>query len=230
MGQRIKLKEFLSSYSLLVVVFITITLLSAVTTVIAFGNEGVSNILQVSPKSPWGILTSLFMNYKIENLFTNVGGLAFYFFFLSCASAFLANEERKSRIRFFSGAILAAGIVANMLFLLMLYFWPLLGASSGTSAVVYGVEGTAVCLALINLVNLKKASKTSKLPIIFFNAILIIMPAYELYGQITNVVQVYITDQVNVLVHYYAFCAGFLFCLFWKRSSFTNLFVKKKED
>jgi membrane associated rhomboid family serine protease len=234
MASRDRLQIFFRSYLPLVVLFLFISLLALIVTLLTQNNALLSSTLQLSFHSPWGIVTSLFLNYNIIHLTTNIIGLAFFFFFFSCSCAFIDERERKKRFPIFTKIIFVAGILANSVYLMFAAFNYTKFqnfSSAGTSAIVYSVEGAVLCFAILNLLNMKKQLKLSlKMPIIFFNLVLIIMPIYEVSSQLINANQVFAADHVNVLVHYYAFCISFLLLLFLQRNNLLELLKKKKMD
>jgi hypothetical protein len=230
MALKVRLTQFLKSYLIILALFLFISILSSIITSLAQNNTMITDNLQASARTPWGVITSLFMNYKLANLVSNIEGLSFYFFFFSLASSFMEAEKRKKMFVFFSIVIFLAGIMANIIFItttqlaLKKEFF-----SSGTSAIVYGVEGAVLSYAIINLLTIRRQLNIAKWQFVFFNAVLIIMPIYEIIGQMTNAVYVFFMDQTNVLVHYYAFCIGLLFVLFWNLKNMNSLSKKNVE-
>lgn len=219
-----RLKSFRVYFPLLLA-FLLITFSSLIVTYLSEGNPGLLTSLAVSPKNWWGAVTSLFANYKMEYAFSNIIGLTVYFLLFSLGNAFLSREERSKRFLFFSVTIFVAGIVANSLFLLTVFLVPSLqGPSIGTSALVYGVAGSASAFAIFNFFSVKNLVKHK---VFFFwlwitNPFILLLSSIDLYRQLSGATNFFVAYQVNIFVHYYAFSTGLMISLVWLLLAYSH--------
>jgi len=108
-------------------------------------------VLSDSPRTPWGIVTSLFVHESFAGHYLpNMIGLFAFAFFFARTNDSLPEARRESRQRVFIGGMFASAIAANLVWL-----WLSRDASGrinyGSSGLVYAALGVTLAYSLDNL-------------------------------------------------------------------------------
>lgn len=196
-------------------VFLFVLILSITIYVATFRFSWLINILAASPRTPWGIITSLFVHGNERHLVENMIPLFFFLVFLVVTNMFLSEEEIKRRVLFSLPLIFSIPIMLNFL-------WIKLGPDVGvigSSGIGYALEGICMGFALINSLELRRINKCAQnqrktlLVFPFINIIFFIGLLFYLVFSPSAFFSV--GPRTNILIHYWAFYAGFLTVLLY---------------
>lgn len=107
--------------------------------------------------------------------------------------------------------------------------------ATGTSTFVYSVGGSASIFALINVFRFRelKGIHWGYKIFWFFNILIIAFSCFDIYFQIENARSFFFQDQVNVLVHIYAFATSLMLTAIWilrNQLNNTNSFLNRVSD
>lgn len=191
---------------------IAILLISVISTICSTLTESVQGVLIASPSTPWGVVTSIFVNSSVDKLISNISGLLMYSLFFSLANFFLPSSERRGRSLIITVLVFPSAIISNIFWIAL---FPQLSAS-GTSGIVYGLEGTILVFAFANLSIFKHLEKLNLLSVMtsLINPCIIIMVLSDILFQLLNVTFIFISG-INILVHYFSFATSLILTLMW---------------
>ena len=88
-----------TGFTIVFMIFLVILLMSVMLFVAnMFSYPKLDETIAASPKTPWGIVTSLFVHTDEAHLFNNMIALFLFLLFLVVSNVFLPIEEIKTRI------------------------------------------------------------------------------------------------------------------------------------
>lgn len=203
-------KRTMADFSPVFVAFTTISLASLVGNI--FVPQEMLTILAASRNTPWGVITSIFINIDINTSLSNIMGLILYLMFFCCANSFLTSMEKRKRGILLSILVFFSAILSNIIWIVQFPQAP----AMGTSGVVYAAAGIILLFALVNLFAVKQLKESSiALRILWaFNPLTIIFVLYDVAYQALGARSL-LTEGVNVVVHYYTFVISFVFTIIW---------------
>jgi len=206
-----------TGFTMVFMVFLSVVTLSVMVFVAnMYRFSGLNEVLAVSPSTPWGVVTSLFVHADEAHLFSNMIALFLFLLLLVGSNVFLPKEEIKRRILDSMVVIFPLPIVLNLLVIFTLPSVKMIGSS----AIVYALEGRCLGYAFLNALELRKvrtyaqnkrkmtlASSLSNL-IVFVGFILnlvLLIPALLQENMLTAVLWVHIVaiggGYLTVLLH-----------------------------
>lgn len=216
----------------LVELFIVITSLSIIFYGISLYYGGIVQLLSASSKTPWGIVTSIFIHGGgLNHLSFNLAGLFLMFalYSLTVPNNQIINKDK--RVKWFAGLIFGSAILSNVLFLILRPD----SISSGLSGVVFAVQGVAFAQCLLNTFTLPKCehpvAPDKKRSLTYWMVNVIIFSVIIANITISPSVFLGVAPGVNVFVHGISFLASFIYPLItnleW-RSMIQELNLKVK--
>jgi len=169
-----------------------------------------SGIFVASPRTPWGIVTSVFTHSELQHLGFNLTALFVYFMIFITSNIFLPNEESERRVRFFLLTIFLMAITSNLAWIILR---PDIN-TTGASGLVFASEGAVTGFTLLNSFRLidvgKQDSKRRKLLLIvyLYNLALFVF----LFLQIVLAPSLFlnVAPGINAFVHGIAFYINFV--------------------
>lgn len=120
--------------------------------------SGLKGVLAASRKTPWGIITSLFVHENEAHLLNNMIALFTFLMLLVTSNAFLSKEEMKRRIM---SSLLVIFLLPVVLNLSLISLFPKL-KMIGSSGIVYALEGRCLGLSLLNALELRRIRNHTK--------------------------------------------------------------------
>ena len=180
-----------------------------------YGFSTLNEILAVSRRTPWGIITSLFVHADEKHLLSNMIALFVFFLLLLGSNVFHSEKELKHRILTTLPLIICLPVVLNLLFIIYFPELKLIGSSS----IIYTLEGRCIGYSLINSLELRKVRKSvqkerrvllasSLSNLIVFASFFLNVLLYPLLSPSTGL-------QLIVWIHSSAFSGGFLTVVFY---------------
>ncbi len=145
--------------------------------------SNVTQLLQLSPLTPWGVFTGIFVHSDEMHIMSNLAMLWLWTVYIISPISFLTREERIKRAKFFVPAILGSAIVVNLA-------WMIIFAevnpgveftSRGASGLVYAFSGAALGFAVMNIVHAlpryrgESSNKRAVTRVMFSNIIVVIL-------------------------------------------------------
>ncbi len=131
--------DFASAFQAFSLVLIASSLLFVLTSF----DPSLYDLLSASRKTPWGVVTSIFVHYNLLHITGNIVLLfAFLLLFTELHKNVLSSQKHKGSF-FFAWNIFLSGILANILFILISS-----GSAAGASGVVFASEGVTMGFAL----------------------------------------------------------------------------------
>jgi len=203
-------------FTIVFVAFLPIVTLSVMVYVAnEYGLSPLNEILAVSPRTPWGIITSLFVHADEKHLLNNMIALFVFFLLLLGSNVFHSRMELKHRILTTLPLIICIPIVLNLFFIVYFPELKLIGSSN----IVYTLEGRCIGYSLINSLELSKARKSvqkerrmllasSLLNVIVFVSFFLNVLLYPLLSVSTGL-------PLIVWIHRLAFIGGFLTIVYY---------------
>ena len=198
-------------FTIVFMVFLSIATLSVMIYVAnEYGFSSLNEILAVSPRTPWGILTSLFVHANEKHLFNNMIALLVFFLLLLGSNVFHSKETLKQRILTALLIIICIPIILNLFFIFYLPELKLIGSSS----IIYTLEGSCIGYSLINSLELRRIRKSAQKErrtllasslsnLIVFASFFLNIVLYPLLSPSTSL-------QLIVWIHSMAFTGGFV--------------------
>ncbi|MCW4019947.1 MAG: rhomboid family intramembrane serine protease [Candidatus Bathyarchaeota archaeon] len=155
-----RLYERLETGFTIVFLFFLLVLTLSVMVFVAdmYSVPGLKEILAVSPRTPWGIVTSLFVHADEAHLLNNMIALFLFLMLLVASNMLFSKEEIKRRIR---SSLLAIFPIPVALNLSLIFLAPEI-TMIGSSGIVYTLEGTCLGFCLLNALELRKIRKYDK--------------------------------------------------------------------
>ena len=168
-----------------------------------------NDILVASPRTPWGIVTSLFTHLEVQHLAVNMVGLLAFLLLFVTSNISLSEQETSRRIFFLLLVIFLAATLSNLFWIILM---PNVNAT-GSSGLVFASEGVVIGFALLNSLKLKDIAKCSLekkkslLAFYAYNATIFII----FFSQIIFAPELFlgVPPRVNVFVHGIAFYISF---------------------
>jgi len=140
------LRKGLRRFKAVFLTFLVVLILSVTIYGVSLINPRLNDILVASPRTPWGIVTSLFTHLGIQHLTLNMAALFGYFAIFITSNIFLSSEESKRRVRFFILIIFVMAIISNLAWIILR---PDIN-TTGASGLAFASEGAVTAFALIN--------------------------------------------------------------------------------
>ena len=204
----------MSDFRIIFVVFVLMLLACSSLFVCSLVYPGLNDVLAASGRTPWGIVTSLFVHDGIEHLSFNMISLFVFSLVFASSNSFLSETEKKRRIHFFFIVSFSAAILSNLLWITLI---PQIG-TIGASGTVYASEGVMMGFCMMNSLNMldwAKYKTKGKYPrlVIAFNLLVLISLLLQILfsaGTFLNV-----GAGVNAAVHGLAFLFSFFLAAFW---------------
>jgi len=189
--------------------FLFVLISSAITYIASLMFPWLNDILVASPRTPWGIVTSLFTHLGVEHLAVNMVGLLAFLLLFVTSNISLSKEEIRRRIFFLLPVIFLIATLSNL-------FWTILVPNvnaTGSSGLVFASEGVMMGFALLNTLKLKDIAECSLekekslLAFYAYNATIFI----GFFLQIVFAPELFlgVAPKVNVFVHGIAFYISF---------------------
>jgi membrane associated rhomboid family serine protease len=177
--------------------------------------SSLNEILAVSRRTPWGIITSLFVHANEKHLLNNMIALFVFFLLLLGSNVFHSKGELKRRIFTTLLLMICIPIVLNLLFIIYFPELKLIGSSS----IIYTLEGRCIGYSLINSLEPRKVRKSvqkerrvllasSLSNLIVFVSFFLNLLLYPLLSPSTGL-------QLIVWIHSLAFTGGFVTVMFY---------------
>lgn len=169
-----------------------------------------NDILVASPRTPWGIITSIFTHLEAQHLVLNMAGLLAFLLLFATSNILLSEEEIRRRILFLLSVMFVIATLSNL-------FWVILIPNvnvTGASGLVFASEGVVIGFALLNSLRLKDIAEHSVkekeflLAICAYNATIFV----GFFLQILFAPELFlgVAPGVNVYIHGIAFYISFL--------------------
>jgi len=117
-----------------------------------YRSSGLKELLAASRKTPWGIITSLFVHDNEAHLLNNMIALFTFLMLLVTSNAFLPKEEMKRRIVSSLSVIFLLPVLLNLSFIFFFRDVRMIGSSG----MVYALEGRCLGLSLLNALELRR--------------------------------------------------------------------------
>src|SRR5690606_31653832 len=118
-------------------------------------DSNVTKLLQLSPVTPWGVFTGIFVHSDEMHILSNLTMLWMWTLYIIGPVSFLTREERIKRAKFFVPAIVSSAIIVNLAW--MIIFSEVNPGveftSRGASGLVYAFSGAALGFAAMNMVH-----------------------------------------------------------------------------
>jgi len=180
---------------------------------------GIVDLLSVSARTPWGIVTSIFVHTSFSHYAYNMATLAFFTMLFTFCNSALSSSRNKLGV-FFVASTLICAIISNILWVASRD-----GLSLGASGLVYAVVGNVLGFSLFNgfqVLNFKKLQVQRQL--VVFIVLIDIVIAVLLLAQIVLNPQLFLNlgKGANTLAHGASFLLGMFavypLCLFKKFS------------
>ncbi|HEX7033257.1 MAG TPA: rhomboid family intramembrane serine protease [Nitrososphaera sp.] len=149
-------KELLKSVRLnrpAVVLAAIVTAASLVTYIFQLANSEVTRTFQLSPATPWGIFTSIFLHSSLEHLLANIGALWIFTSYILLSVSLAPDSERKGRAVSLVPVVIGSAVIADALWALVFQIVNpnIQFASVGASGIVYAVGGSALGFAIADI-------------------------------------------------------------------------------
>jgi|SRR5690606_27375732 len=223
-------EEFAKSLRLnrpVVVLAAVVTAASLVMYIFQLANDDVTRALQMSPVTPWGVFTSIFLHSSWEHLLANIGALWTFTSYILLSISLVPDSERKRRAISLVPVVIGSVVIADALWALIfqivnpnIHF-----ASVGASGIVYAVGGSVLGFAVANiqdaLARIRSVPETPRKKIrvvILMNAIIVGFFLSALL--VTPDIFLSNTPRSNVFVHGVAFLFAFGLVLTRKHITF----------
>jgi hypothetical protein len=140
-------KKNLAENKTLIALFVVIASLSSIFYSISLYFGGIVQVLSTSSRTPWGIVTSIFIHGGgLNHLSSNLAGLFTMFALYSLTEPNSQTIDKPRRVKWFIGLIFGSAILSNILFLILRPD----SISSGLSGVVFAAQGVAFAQCLLN--------------------------------------------------------------------------------
>jgi len=123
-----------------------------------YTTPSLQEILSASYKTPWGIVTSLFVHSDVPHLLNNM--LAFFLFLMLLLSSniFLSKDELKTRIKNSFLAIFSFPVMLNLFWICIFPDIKILGSSG----IVYTLEGVCFGFSFLNSLKIRRIRPESQ--------------------------------------------------------------------
>lgn len=164
--------------------------------------------LSASPRTPWGIVTSLFTHLNMTHLSTNMYSLFLFSLSILVSNVFLPQEELEKRLLFVIPLVLTVPVVLNIV-------WIILNpriASLGSSGIVYTLIGAFVGYSILNSLELFRIDKYSQID---RNLIKVFSVLNLLFSFMYLLIVIYNPQNflgsargTNIFIHVWAFYSG----------------------
>ena len=193
----------------LLLTFLFVSISSAITYIASLMFPWLNDILVASPRTPWGIVTSLFIHLEVQHLAVNMVGLLAFLLLFVTSNISLLKEEIRRRIFFLLIVVFLAATISNLFWIILI---PHVN-TTGSSGLVFASEGVTMGFALLNSLKLRDIAKCnlekkkSLLAICAYNATVFIV----FFLQIILAPELFlgVAPRVNVFVHGIAFYISF---------------------
>lgn len=155
MGISYSFRKGIPKFKAVFLAFLVVLILSVAIYGLSLVNPLIIDIFVASPRTPWGVVTSLFTHLEIQHLTLNLTALFGYFAIFITSNIFLSSEEIERRIRFFLLTIFIMSITSNLTWIILR---PDIN-TTGASGLVFASEGAITAFALINsfrLIDIRK--------------------------------------------------------------------------
>ena len=179
----------------------------------------INQLLASSIITPWGVVTSIVAHASVAHITLNLIFLWAWTFLIAMQNdilkySVLSKEEISKRLKFSMWSVLAAAILADILWSIVLHPG---STSLGSSGVVYGFVGVSFAFALMNVSFVFKRMKRSDLRSmvgivnIAGNLLMNFMIFFFIYGMVSNASSFFgVGDpQTNYFVHIVSFMISF---------------------
>lgn len=205
-----RFRKVLLDFQPIFLTFILILAVSAVICVASFESPSLNYVLAASLKTPWGIVTSLFVHGGgIEHLTSNMLALFSSFLLFALSNSSFSDTEKKRRILFLLIAVFSTAIVSNLFCIILV---PRI-SSTGSSGMVFASQGVLMAFSLSNsfeisrLGTCNKKDRKSLLTICLMN--LLVFSSFFLQILLIPRIFLNVAPNVNVFVHSVAFLCSF---------------------
>jgi membrane associated rhomboid family serine protease len=195
--------------------FLILLALSLTTYIIYFAYPALNEVLAASSRTPWGVVTSIFVHGGFEHLWDNLLFL-FLYMLLFCFSNFLIlQSEKRKRVSFSLTVIFMMAVISNLIWVVFVPNTSVIGSSG----IVYAFMGVLMGFSLLNsleILNLKRCDKKNRkylLAMVVSNLCIFLM----FFLQILSSPQTFlnVAPKVNSSIHDMSFLGGFFLTMFW---------------
>jgi len=186
--------------------FLVLALLSTIITVVSALFPFVLQLLCSSIKTPWGIVTGIFVHSLDEHLFGNLITIAAYFFMFMYLSVSFSFEAKPAKAKSLVIIVFATAVFANIVSLILVPQVKSIGASGigfAILGVIFAESFKNVSLAIHSLVYLH----TPVSPNFFISNLFVFI--FLVFGLFLSPTAFFIiAPGVNFFVHMYSFFLG----------------------
>jgi len=204
------LRKSLPKFKAVFLTFFVVLILSIIIYGASLTNPALSDIFVASPRTSWGIVTSIFTHLGIQHLTLNLTALFGYFAIFVTSNIFLPNKESERRVRFFLLTIFIMSIISNLVWMFLM---PNIN-TTGASGLVFASEGAVMGFALLNSFRLidigNYRSKRQKWLLAIYIYNLAVFVFLFLYIILAPSLFLSVAPGVNVFVHGIAFYMNFV--------------------
>jgi membrane associated rhomboid family serine protease len=127
---------------------------------ISYNSPDLLKTLAVSPKTPWGVITSFFVHANESHLFNNMISLFFFLLLLIASNVSLLKKTFKKRIYVCFLIIFLIPIILNFVLIINAPEVTMIGSSG----IVYALEGTCFGFSILNTLQFSELFKKSQKP------------------------------------------------------------------
>lgn len=210
-------KRILPAFKTIIRTFLFVLIPSSIVLVVSFEFPWLADVLAVSDRTPWGIVTSLFYHLSIEHLVVNMSVLLAFFLVFLLSNIFLDVHQINSRLHFLILTIFVVAVMTNL-------FWLIIRPdvyAAGSSGIVFALQGVVMGFSLLNSLKLRDIRKwdpkTRKLFLPFCSLNLVLFMAIFLQVLLAPYLFLNVAPGVNVVIHAVSFYISFLAVIvFWQ--------------
>jgi membrane associated rhomboid family serine protease len=152
MERRLFVEKLETGFTLIFMFYIGVLTISIMVYVaILYGIPDLQEVFAASRKTPWGIVTSLFVHLDVSHLLNNMMALFLFLMLFLASNIFLSKDELKTRIRNMFLTILAFPVMLNFSWI---FSFPDI-TIIGSSGIVYTLEGICFGFSLPNALEIR---------------------------------------------------------------------------